>query len=107
MGGLISWLILLTCIKHTKTRKEEHDKKRIYNWLYNETKKLGNKSPYDYNYNPWWYDARDIARHNNLPIDRVEHICTIHKEIVLMGKEDLWPDQPVKEKWVVRKFVRD
>ena len=33
---------------------EIRDKKRIYKWLYNETKKFGHKSPYDYNYNPWW-----------------------------------------------------
>ena len=85
--------------------KDYRDKKLIYNWLHDKAKE-SDYSPYCRNHDPWWYNARDIARHNNLPVDRVVYICTIHKGIVLMGKEDVWPDQTVEEKWAAKKFVR-
>ncbi len=59
------------------------DKKRIYNWLF-EQKEL--KLEYEYR------STRTIASWTNLTEDRVRHICSLHKKIKLsVGvKEDSW-----------------
>jgi len=86
--------------------KEEDDKERIYNWLYNETKKLGHSLLGEPN-NPRWISTIDIARHTHLPIDRVKEICIKHEKIILMGKEDLWPHETLEEKWAIKEFVKN
>ena len=32
-------------------------------------------------------------------------MCSSHKKIIHKIKQDLWKDEPVKEKWVIRRFV--
>lgn len=79
--------------------KEERDKERIYNWLFDETKGLGSHGysvgePND----PRWYTTREIGRNVHLPEERIRYICSIHEKIILMGKEDLWPRETLEEK---------
>ncbi len=99
-------LIIVSILLNQKIITEWHHKRRIYNWLYNETKGLGY---HGYNVgtpnDPRWFTTREIARHNNLTIERVNYICSIHKKIILMGKEDLWPNESLEEKWAIKEFV--
>ncbi len=79
IAGLAIWLF-----DFLKTKTIEYlDKKRVFNWLYNETKKDGAKK---------WRSTRAIASYNNLTEDRVKYICSIHEKIVPSTgeKEDIW-----------------
>lgn len=105
-GELIAGIILLSIGSISiKKWQEKRDKKRIYNWLYDETKENSRLTvgvPND----PRWRSTREIARHNNLTVDRVSYICSIHKGILLVGEEDLWPNESLEEKWAIKEFVR-
>jgi len=79
IAGVAVWLIDL--IKEILTKR--FHKKRIYDWLYNETKQKSAQK---------WRSTRTIASYNNLTEGRVRYICSIHPEIVLSTgeREDLW-----------------
>ena len=47
----------------------------------------------------------EIASSNNLTVERVEELCHIHKEIVLMTEKYILPNQPLEEKWAIKEFV--
>lgn len=102
IAGISIWIISVLREKVT----EWSHKNRIYNWLYNETKHIGQGYTVGEPNDPRWRQNREIARHNNLTIDRVNYICSIHKGIILIGKEDIWPNEPLEEKWAIKKFVR-
>ena len=93
--------------EHTKTRKEEHDKKRIYDWLCGKTKHLKPHtvgSPFD---TISWPSTEEISSTIDLTEERVKYICTIDNRIQRQEENDLWPNQVLEEeRWAVRKFVR-
>ena len=90
IAGAVVWLINFLTEQITESRH----KKRIYNYLYDKTKKDSIK----------WRSNREIASYNNLTEDRVRYICSIHERIVLSqsvitsgrfgeeieAREDIW-----------------
>ena len=90
IAGVAVWLLNFLTEKITESRH----KKRIYNYLYDKTKKDSIK----------WRSNREIASYNNLTEDRVRYICSIHERIVLSqsvitsgrfgeeieAREDIW-----------------
>lgn len=82
-------------------------KKLIYNWLYDKTKHLEpvtSGSPY-LTYS--WPSTEEISSALDLTEERVKYICTIHNGIQRQEECDLWPNQTLEERWVIRKFVRE
>jgi len=101
IAGLTIWLVQLLKEKVTERR----DKKRVYNWLYEKTKqygRLGVGTPFD---DPHRISTIDIAVYTNLTPNRVRYICSVHKEIRPKRKKDLWPNEPLEEKWGIRELV--
>ena len=101
IAGLTIWLVQLLKEKVTERR----DKKRVYNWLYEKTKqygRLGVGTPFD---DPHWISTIDIAVYTILTPNRVRYICSVHKEIRPKRKKDLWPNEPLEEKWGIRELV--
>jgi hypothetical protein len=88
-GGAIAGLtVSLFRYGHTKILEWLH-KKRIYNWLKDNTSdKNGNQ----------FRSTRAIASWNNLTEDRVRYICSTHTKIFLLtGKaEDRWSLYEIK-----------
>ncbi len=112
IAGISVWII---SILREKISEWNH-KKRIYNWLYHETEQLGHafkagKLTFGPPNDPRWRSTREIATFNNLTIDRVNYICSIHEKIRLIRKEELrpnaelWPNEPMEEKWAIKEFV--
>ena|SRR3990170_2497280 len=100
LAGLTVWL--LQSLKEIV--KTELHKKRVYDWLHNRTKQhkgLTAGIPDD----PRWISTIEIASYTNLTKDRVRYICSIHKKIRPKLEKDLFPDEPLKEKWAIREFV--
>ena len=100
--------------KEEKIRREEEsiqrDKKEIYDWLYDKTKHLEHSTVGSQDLTYSWPSTEEISSAIDLPEERVEYICTIHKGIQKQEKDDPWPNQELEEKekrWAVRKFVRD
>lgn len=105
IAGISVWIINISREKIT----ERNHKKRIYNWLYNKTKQFREFTVGPPN-DPRWRSTREIATFNNLTIDRVNYICSIHEKIRLIRKEELWPNaelhnEPMEEKWAIIEFV--
>jgi len=73
VGGAIAGAVVWSFNFLTEKITERRHKKRIYNYLYNKTKKDSIK----------WRSNREIASYNNLTEDRVRYICSIHERIVL------------------------
>ena len=72
--------------------------------MYKKTEQHGNLSvgaPND----PRWISTIEIASYNDLNIDRVRYICSIHEKIRPKMNKDLWPTETLEEKWAVREFV--
>ena len=101
IAGLAIWLIQLLKEKVT----ERADKKSVYNFL-SERMKFLDFSNSDLDNLHYWTSTRDIATYTNLPYDRVQYICRIHKNIVSKNKTYcFFHDEPLKEKWGIREFV--
>jgi len=102
--------------KQKEKLEQERDKERIYNWLYNETRYSQEISVGGYtNVNghivdtlidPRWRSTEEIASSNNLTVERVEELCYINKEIELMTKKYILPNEPLEKKWAIKEFVR-
>ena len=69
IAGVAVWLLNFLTEKITESRH----KKRIYNYLYDKTKKGSIKQ----------LSTLQIASYNNLTEDRVRYICSIHERIIL------------------------
>ena len=105
--------------KDTKL-EQERDKKRIYNWLYNETKAYKDLTVGGYivgGYtsgtltDPKWRSTEEIASHINLTVERVEKLCFLNKklkkmtiDVVTNGKENI--DERDLKLWAIKEFVR-
>ena len=107
--GVVVGVILFSfshfCIKRWQ---EIHDAKKIYNWLYNETKQWREFTVGDSLYHRW-RSTREIASSNNLTIERARELCYTNEKLTLMSKEDLFKEdclKPIEEKWAIKKFVR-
>lgn len=86
---------------------EGKHKKLIYDWLYDKTKHLEPNtvgSPY-LTYS--WPSTEEISSALDLTEERVKYICTIHNGIQRQEECDLWPNQTLEERWVIRKFARE
>jgi hypothetical protein len=101
IAGMAVWIVSYLREKYT----ECNHKKRIYEWIYNETKDyreytVGQKD------DQRWHSTLEIASLNNLTDDRVKYICSIHKKITRMIKKDLGNNEPLEEKWAIKEFIR-
>ncbi len=105
VGGFLAGFTVW-CSQLIKERlMEENHKKRVYNWLYENTKKgkgLTVGSPIN---DPRWVPTEEIACFTFLPKERVRYICSIHKEIRPKINRDLFPQEPLEEKWAIREFI--
>lgn len=103
LAGLTVWLsqLLKECVM-----KEWH-KRRIYNWMHKRIQFKGETvgSPDRSRIGSPWVSTIEIASHTNLPQDRVRYICSIHKKIRPLTETDLFPNEPLTERWAVREFV--
>lgn len=100
LAGIAVWVVNLL---REKITEREH-KNRIYKWLDNETKSFSNLTvgmPND----PRWRSTFDISSYNNLPLDRVRYICSIHEKIVMKIEKDIWPIEPWKEMCGIKDFT--
>ena len=82
-GGAIAGLTVSLALYVRTKALEGRDKKRVYQWLRDNTKdEDGNR----------YRSTRAIASWNNLTKDRVQYICSIHEKIYYsMGnREDMW-----------------
>ncbi len=107
--GLFAGSDILGFIRdYLKARKEklerERDKERIYNWLYNETKRQ--------TYIPFkWCSTEEIADATDLTDERVRTLCP-NEKIVKMREHDACrlgdplPYAPLEERWAIKEFVR-
>jgi len=101
LAGLTVWGVNLVKEK-TMT---EIDKRRVYNWLYQRTKKgkgLSMGSPIN---DPRWVSTLEMACFTNLSIERIRYICSVHEKIRPKIEQDLWKGDPLKEEWAIREFV--
>ena len=102
LAGLSVWFIQLLKRRYI----EDTHKKRVYNWLYEKTKKgKGLTAGFGTN-DPRWASTEEIACFTNLPKDRVRYICSIHEQIRPMMESDLLSQQTLEEKWGIREFVK-
>jgi hypothetical protein len=100
LAGLTVWFVNL--VKEWFIKR--NDKNTVYNWLYQKTKSgkgLTVGSPND----PRWVSTAEIACYTNLTMDRVRYICSIHEKIRPKMEKDLFPNEPLEEKWAIREFV--
>lgn len=105
VGGALAGLTVWSVDLVKKVTMTEVHKRRVYNWLYQKTKRgkgLTVGSPIN---DPRWVSTAEIACYTNLTIDRVRYICSIHKKIRPKIEQDLWKNQPLEEKWAIREFV--
>jgi hypothetical protein len=106
--GVILFSFSYFCIKRWQ---EIRDAKKIYNWLYNETKQFSGFTVGRPEDQRWCYTEK-IAEGTNLSDERVRDICNEYgKKIAKMRKNDAWiseedNDTPLKEKWAIKEFVR-
>lgn len=85
--------------------RDWHEKSRIYNWLYNETKGYRNLTVgFPPKGDPRWKTSMEIANSTNLSIERVQYLCRIHDKIVAMPK-NYWPNEPSKDFWAIKDFA--
>lgn len=126
MSGVIIGFILLMigiglispcriCINKLIDRR---DRKRIYDWLYNETEKYSqfkigivDRGTLGTRTDPTWCRTEDIASCNEFTIHRTRELCYTHHKIVLMTTEDIRFDKKntteyLEEKWAIKEFVR-
>ncbi len=82
-GGAIAGLTISFVGYISRKVKEGNDKRRIYNWLKDNTSD---------NPGSQFRSTRTIASWNNLTEDRVRYICSIHNKIFLSTgeTEDMW-----------------
>ena len=82
-GGAIAG-ITVYLIQHFHNKwKDKTEKKRIYNWLKKYTADKDGKR---------FRSTRAIASWNNLTMERVQYLCSIHEDIFLSTgeQEDMW-----------------
>jgi hypothetical protein len=102
LAGFTVWFIQLIKEKYV----EESQKKRVYDWLYEKTKK-GKDFSAGFGVNdPRWVSTEDLACFTYLPKDRIRYLCSIHKKIRPMMESDLLSKQTLEEKWGIREFVK-
>ena len=104
LAGLTVWFAQL--IKEYAMTKWH--KRRIYNWLHNRyqfKEGVGTTADIRSRIDSPWVTTIEIAYHTNLPQDRVRYICSIHKKIRPLTERDLFPNEPLTERWALREFV--
>lgn len=112
-GGVITGVILIIIgiIFSTKKIMEWRDKRRIYNWLYNETKQFSGFTV-GKGEDQRWCTTEMIAEGTKLSDERVRAICKEYgAQIIPMRKKDAAiPENdnvtPLREKWAIKEFVR-
>ena len=106
VGGAIAGLTVWFFQWARKKISLEWDKRKVYNWLYEKTKKgkgLTIGSPIN---DPRWISTDVIACYTYLPKERIRYICSIHKKIRAKMESDLWKNEKLDEKWAIREFVK-
>jgi len=103
--GLVSFAVVVgLAVKWYLKRKH---KKIIYNWLYDTTKHLEHFTVGSQDLTYSWSSTEEISSALDLTEERVKYICTIHNGIQRQEECDLWHNQTLEERWVIRKFVRE
>jgi hypothetical protein len=86
---------------------EGRHKSRIFDWMSKRIHQKGwtvgvpDKSGLDSS----WVTTLEIADNTNLPLDRVRYICSIDKRITSLTERDLFPKEPLQERWAIREDV--
>jgi hypothetical protein len=101
LAGLTVWIAQLA----KQLAVTETHKRRVYNWLYERTKKGKGLTVGSQINDPRWVSTLEIASFTNLTPERVRYICSIHKKIRPKIESDLWKDERLEEKWAIREFV--
>ena len=102
LAGLTIWIVKLIKEKIMK----EWDKRTVYNWLYQRTKKgKGLTIGVEVKNDPRWVSTSEIACYTNLTVKRVRYICSIHEKIRPSIQKDSWSNEPAKKKWGIRSIV--
>ena len=99
---IVGIILLLFVSEFVKKMQEKHDRKKKYKWLYNKTEKYS-KYTIGGDDDPRWCSTRDIAKYNNVTLDRADYICSTDKRILLINEENRWHDN--KEMWAIKKFI--
>jgi hypothetical protein len=98
-AGLIVWFV--------QWRKEKLadwlDKRKIYNWLYEDAKKT-NKLTVSSAMDVRWMPTESIACFTNLSKERVRYLCSIHKKIVPKLQTD-WMGSLANDSWALKESV--
>jgi hypothetical protein len=100
-AGLAVWLAQLG----KEYILEKRHKKRIFNWMNKRNHQKGWTvgSPVKSGIDSPWVTTLDIADHTNLPLDRVRYICSTDNRITPLT--ELFPKEPLEERWAIRKDV--
>lgn len=102
-AGLAVWLAQLGKVYGI----EQRHKKRIYRWM---SKRIHQKgwtagSPFKSGLDSPWVTTLEIADHTNLPMNRVRYICSVDKRITPLTERELFPKEPLVERWAIREDV--
>lgn len=102
-AGLAVWLAQLG--KEYVLEKKHKD--RIYNWMERRVHQKGWNvgSPFKDELDSPWVKTLEIADHTNLSLDRVRYICSIDKRLTPLTERDLFPNEPLVERWAIREDV--
>ena len=99
LAGVTVWLAQLG----KKSIMTEWDKRKIYNWLYEDAKKT-NKLTVNSVMDVRWMPTENIACFTNLPKERVRYICSINKKIVPKLQSD-WMGSLENDSWALKESV--
>ncbi len=102
-AGLAVWLAQLG----KEYVLEKRHKNRIYNWMKRRVHQKGwtAGSPFRDGLDSPWVKTLEIADHTNLLSDRVRYICSIDKRITPLTERELFPNEPLQERWAIREDV--
>ena len=102
-AGLAVWLAQLG----KEYAFEGQHKKRIFNWMSKriQYKGLTVGSPDKSGLESPWVTTLEISDNTNLPMDRVRYICSIDKRITHLTERDLFPKEPLQDRWAIREYV--
>jgi hypothetical protein len=100
--------------------ERDHDKERIYDWIYHKTEEYKGKkiecytgSRFNKLTDPRFRSTEEIANALNMyPLEKVKGLCYINDRLIKMTQEDLSMenekilDEGLLEKWAIKEFMR-
>jgi hypothetical protein len=107
VGGTFAGLAVWIAQLGREYALEKWHKNRIYNWMNKRIHQRGLTagSPFRSGVDSPWVTTLEIADHTNLPLDRVRYICSLDKRITPLTERELFPKEPLEERWAIREDV--